>query len=84
MLDAFSLLIYLILIPMMPGRRCSASADACAVMTVPKMFVHARASAGIRDLNPTETVLAATGNTLSFQPFASVGDKMIRSTWMCA
>ena len=48
-------------------------------------FVHARASTGVCDLNPTETVLTAIGNnTLSFQPFASVGDKMIRSTRMWA
>ena len=57
-----------------------------ATTVVPKKtFVHARASVGMCDLNPTETVLAAICNTLfSFQPFASVGDKMISSTWMCA
>ena len=39
--------------------------DAWTVMTVvPKMFVHARSSIGMCDLNPTEIVLAAIGNTL--------------------
>ena len=71
---------YLILITVTPRRRCGGPADACAVMTVvPKTFLHARASTGTCDLNPIESVLTAVGNTLSFQPFTSVGDKMIRS-----
>ena len=61
----------------------SAPTDASAVRAVvPKTFVHARAFTGMCDLNPRETLLAATGDTLLFQPFASVGDNMIRLIWV--
>ena len=55
---------------MAPRRRLGIPTDASAVMTVvSKTFVWAHASTGMYDLNPTDTVLAAIGDMLSFKLF---------------